>query len=299
MDEFSKAVLKLESLECPTHVSFAFNMMARVNGILDEAYMRPRKQLFEDIDRFMEVTAYTKSDKPRLPFDPHFIVADQAIGLEMQEFGNFLIEGVTKGIFYHAGTEVMDGGGPDGLYVSDPRDMEDFSVLHLSPLFCGTALLNLHVGVEDLGVLLANVHASIIHTAQLYDALRGEGHLPGTWPDMEEVIQVHLLLIFFGSIPATAEQRLKRFQLRSGLPLAELNDVGIAFGTWKKNLRNEQCLEITSASKAFLEMFKGETSTLQTIFTLRSIAEEHLSTGVKGLGTVDGSREVVERLTYV
>jgi hypothetical protein len=290
-DEFSKAVLRLEALECATHMCFTFNLMAEISQILDSDRIRPQTEPFDGIEQFMASIAYAGRTTPHQPLESYFTAEDAPTLSQMRKFIHLPGAGIIKGEVYREGTSRKDDAilKRGGMYTPDHRDMEEFSILHLSPLFCGTALLNLRIGVEDLGLRLANTQSALTYGAQFYEALRGRGLLPEIWPDMEEVIRVHLNTVFFGSRPTTADQRHKRLCLRNGLPLTEWSpDIKkpkgqterlVGNGPGYTHVKKVRYLEATPASQALSQMFKGEISTIQAAFSLNTMAEKQLTTG--------------------
>lgn len=104
-------------------------------------------------------------------------------------------------------------------------DLKAHAVLNSNPLYCGTALLNLRLAIEDVGLMLANHHVSIVLTAQLYNALKQKNLVQGVWPEMEVVIRDHMSAIFFSSLPHTAKQIYMRFALRGGRSMTEYSTI--------------------------------------------------------------------------
>ncbi|KAB5543079.1 hypothetical protein GE09DRAFT_237525 [Coniochaeta sp. 2T2.1] len=229
-DEFSMVVLRIEAGELSANMCFAVNLMVGTTRVLDLAgppghdrngYESPRMELFQGIETYLESTAYVEADMPREPLNPHFNKEGIFSMEQVKEFRHILAEAeLFKGTSLSDWAEKMakyyglldldifGGQFPTSSlletyfwqvspkFIYDPRDHEEFSVLNFSPLFCGTALLNLHYGAEDVGLKLANLH-SFSNGMQLYEALRGRDLLPEVWPDMEEAIRVHLNTVFF------------------------------------------------------------------------------------------------------
>jgi len=169
-------------------------------------------------------------------------------------------------------------------YVSPAKD--PLFVFRANPLLCGTLQLNLTLTTEEAGVALANSYLSLLYTVYLYHGIQQEEILPGIWPDLEKVMNVHIGSIFFGSRPTTPEDIYKRFRLRIGRPLPQLqrrtrpgsrkssksaNDKGnsgVAKGL------SPACLTVTETSKTFGRFFYGKKSLVRTIYSVNTVIQK-------------------------
>jgi hypothetical protein len=78
-------------------------------------------------------------------------------------------------------------------YVFPAEDPE--LALRGNPLLCGTLKFNLTLATEQAGIALANFHLSPIYTSYLYNSLQQKEMLPGTWLEMEKVINAILCFL--------------------------------------------------------------------------------------------------------
>jgi hypothetical protein len=93
-----------------------------------------------------------------------------------------------------------------------------FRLMKRHPVFCGLLAFHLHLTMQQAGIIFSNAWGSSLYLAHLYNAVKQEGLLKRTWPDMELVISFHTNeRIFVGDKPTNVEDYLKRFVLTTGL----------------------------------------------------------------------------------
>jgi hypothetical protein len=86
------------------------------------------------------------------------------------------------------------------------------------PVFCGLLALHLNLTIQQAGIIFSNAWGSALYLAHLYNAVKQEGLLKRTWPDMELIISFHTKeRVFVGGEPTNVEDYLKRFELTTGL----------------------------------------------------------------------------------
>lgn len=72
--------------------------------------------------------------------------------------------------------------------------------------------------MQQAGINFSNAWGSALYLAHLYNAVKQEGLLKRTWPDMELIISFHTKeRVFVGGEPTNVEDYLKRFALTMGL----------------------------------------------------------------------------------
>src|SRR5271155_646389 len=93
-----------------------------------------------------------------------------------------------------------------------------FRLMKRHPVFCGLLALHLNLTMQQAGITFSNAWGSALYLAHLYNAVKQEGLLKRTWPDMELIISFHTKeRIFVGDKPTNVEEYLKRFALSMGL----------------------------------------------------------------------------------
>jgi hypothetical protein len=86
------------------------------------------------------------------------------------------------------------------------------------PVFCGLLAFHLHLTMQQAGIIFSNAWGSALYLAHLYNAVKQDGLLRRTWPDMELLISFHTNeRVFVGGKPTNVEDYLKRFALTTGL----------------------------------------------------------------------------------
>ena len=96
-----------------------------------------------------------------------------------------------------------------------PAAEGSFMISH-NPLYCGIMAFNLALNMEKAGIILANHHCSIFAISHLYNALQQTNLIKRTWPEMDKLIDLHLGVLFSGSLPKTCRDFHTRFCLRMG-----------------------------------------------------------------------------------
>lgn len=76
---------------------------------------------------------------------------------------------------------------------------------------------------EASGISLCNWHKSIWPTAHLYNALQQMSRISKTWPEMEELIDLHMDALFAGHLPLSAYEIFVRFGLALGLSMSNFS----------------------------------------------------------------------------
>lgn len=90
-------------------------------------------------------------------------------------------------------------------------------LLTTNPIYCGLVSFSMLTDFEASGISLCNWHKSIWPTAHLYNALQQTSSISRTWPEMEELIDLHMDALFAGQIPLSAYEFFIRFALALGL----------------------------------------------------------------------------------
>ncbi len=82
-----------------------------------------------------------------------------------------------------------------------------------NPVYCGLVSFSMLTDFEAAGIGLCNWHKSIWPTAHLYNALQQTSSISKSWPEMEELIDLHMDALFAGQIPLSAYEFFVRFAL--------------------------------------------------------------------------------------
>lgn len=86
------------------------------------------------------------------------------------------------------------------------------------PVFCGLLALHLNLTMQHAGIIFSNAWGSTLYLAHLYNAVKQEGLLKRTWPDMELIISFHTKeRIFVGDKPTNVEEYMNRLVLAMGI----------------------------------------------------------------------------------
>jgi hypothetical protein len=86
------------------------------------------------------------------------------------------------------------------------------------PVFCGLLALHLNLTMQQAGIIFSNAWGSTLYLAHLYNAVKQEGMLKRTWPDMELIISFHTKeRIFVGDKPTSVEEYMNRLVLTMGI----------------------------------------------------------------------------------
>ncbi|KAL8825838.1 MAG: hypothetical protein Q9191_004167 [Dirinaria sp. TL-2023a] len=97
-------------------------------------------------------------------------------------------------------------------HATDPN----FLRLH-NPLASGTMMFDILLGMEHAGTTLANHHQTIFAIAHLYNAARQTDSLEVCWPEMNELIQVHLAELFSGQLSQAPNEFYSRAAIGLGI----------------------------------------------------------------------------------
>lgn len=137
-------------------------------------------------------------------------------------------------------------------------------LLTTNPIYCGLVSFNLLADFEASGISLSNWHKSIWPTAHLYNALQQTSSISKTWPEMEELIDLHMDALFAGYLPLSAYEFFIRFALALGLstsnfsrnPRNRSNNDRIRF----RQGANGTKLKVTEMSSIFRQYFEKKSS---------------------------------------
>ena len=78
-------------------------------------------------------------------------------------------------------------------------------------------MFNILLDMEHAGTTLANHHQTIFAIAHLYNAARQTNTLEVCWPEMDELISVHLVELFSGQLPQAPNEFYSRAAIRLGI----------------------------------------------------------------------------------
>jgi hypothetical protein len=87
-----------------------------------------------------------------------------------------------------------------------------------NPIYCGLESLKPDIGLEHLGIDLANSFCSFAAVAHLYNALQQSERIQGRWNTLDKVIEAHMHALFRGGLPTKEEQTISCFMLCMGVP---------------------------------------------------------------------------------
>ena len=137
-------------------------------------------------------------------------------------------------------------------------------LLKTNPIYCGVVSFSMLTDFEAAGISLCNWHKSIWPTAHLYNALQQTSSTSKTWPEMEELTDLHMDALFAGQLPLSAYEFYVRFALALGLSMSNFS----------RNLRNRTNndrikfrqgangtkLKVTEMSSIFRQYFENKES---------------------------------------
>ena len=146
--------------------------------------------------------------------------------------------------------------------IQPSRDLK--FLLTSNPIYCGLVSFSLLTDFEASGISLCNWHKSIWPTAHLYNALQQTSSISKTWPEMEELIDLHMDALFAGYLPLSAYEFFIRFALALGLstsnfsrnPRNRTNNDRIRF----RQGANGTKLKVTEMSSIFRQYFEKKSS---------------------------------------
>ncbi|KAL8811883.1 MAG: hypothetical protein Q9200_001438 [Gallowayella weberi] len=133
-----------------------------------------------------------------------------------------------------------------------------------NPIYCGLVSFNLLTDFEAAGISLCNWHKSIWPTAHLYNALRQMSSISKSWPEMDELIELHMNPLFADHIPLSAHEVYVRFALALGLSMSSISRI-TRNRTNNDRLRfrqgaNGTKLKVTEISNVFRHYFEKKSS---------------------------------------
>ena len=133
-----------------------------------------------------------------------------------------------------------------------------------NPICCGLVSFSILTDFEASGISLCNWHKSIWPTAHLYNALQQTSSISKTWPEMEELMDLHMDALFAGQLPLSAHEFFIRFALALGLstsnfsrnPRNRTNNDRLRF----RQGANGTKLKVTEMSSVFRQYFDKKSS---------------------------------------
>lgn len=151
-------------------------------------------------------------------------------------------------------------------------------LLTTNPIYCGLVSFSLLTDFEASGISLCNWHKSIWPTAHLYNALQQTSSISKTWPEMEELIDLHMDALFAGYLPLSAYEFFIRFALALGLstsnfsrnPRNRTNNDRIRF----RQGANGTKLKVTEMSSIFRQYFEKNSSLEMCLVKLDSLIRD-------------------------
>ncbi|KAL8800988.1 MAG: hypothetical protein Q9182_004780 [Xanthomendoza sp. 2 TL-2023] len=173
---------------------------------------------------------------------------------------------------------VEEGASPNGKPV-DQQDEENakkmniqmiqpskdlYYLLTTNPIYCGLVSFNLLTDFEAAGISLCNWHKSIWPTAHLYNALQQTSCISKSWPEMDELIELHKNHLFTDHVPLSARDFYVRFALALGLSMRSISrntrdrtsDQRLRFRLGSNGIK----LETTEISSVFRHYFEKKSS---------------------------------------
>ena len=151
-------------------------------------------------------------------------------------------------------------------------------LLTTNPIYCGLVSFGMLTDFEASGISLCNWHKSIWPTAHLYNALQQTSSISKTWPEMEELIDLHMDALFAGYLPLSAYEFFIRFALALGLSTSNFsrnsrnrtNNDRIRF----RQGANGTKLKVTEISSIFRQYFDKKSSLETCLVKLDSLIRD-------------------------
>lgn len=145
-----------------------------------------------------------------------------------------------------------------------PPSQDPLHLFKTNPIYCGLVSFNLLRDFEVAGISLCNWHKSIWPTAHLYNALQRTSSITTLWPEMDELINLHLNTLFAGQVPLSAHEFFVRFALALGVSMSSI-------ACYKQNRTSDQQfrfrqgadgtkLESTEMASVFRQYFDQKSS---------------------------------------
>ncbi|KAL8689263.1 MAG: hypothetical protein Q9224_004679 [Gallowayella concinna] len=133
-----------------------------------------------------------------------------------------------------------------------------------NPIYCGLVSFNLLTDFEAAGISLCNWHKSIWPTAHLYNALQQTSSISKSWPEMDELIDLHMNPLFADHVPLSAHEFYVRFALALGLSMTSIsrnprnrtNNDRVRFRQGANGIK----LKVTEISRVFRQYFDKKSS---------------------------------------
>lgn len=175
----------------------------------------------------------------------------------------------------------------------EPNFSPDFLYTR-NPMHCGFKALEIALGYEKAGCYLANHHQSIFIMAHLYNALKQTTHSDPIWPEMDQVIQVHIEALFVGAVPTDEMSCHKRFVLQVGmLPRVFANKPkrnGRVNATdmkpMRKGMKEGSQMQPNRVLDFFRQQFAGSKTLEQCLYQIEAdFVDNHLQTSRKSAGS--------------
>jgi hypothetical protein len=91
-----------------------------------------------------------------------------------------------------------------------------------NPVYCGLEILRLSVVMEKAGISLANWFESVASIAHLYIAIDWKRSLQHRWPELENIIAMHISEIFSSTLPSELREMIVQFLWSMGLKATTL-----------------------------------------------------------------------------
>ena len=89
-------------------------------------------------------------------------------------------------------------------------------IFNCNPLYCGSLAFNIAIDMEIAGIKLANHHLTIFAVAHLYNALQQTKVVQGKWPELDQIIELHIGQLFAGKLPTKPSECHTRLSVRMG-----------------------------------------------------------------------------------
>jgi hypothetical protein len=137
--------MRVRRVGAEAQISFSFRLMLAIHRIIDDVRARPRQEMASRIYSVNRTIEYTAIEQPRVK-GPYWCGPEDSESAQLLKKFSFLEMSKIDGYFQSTLTRRMLVDGTDTS--ARPRDLEENIVQYLSPLFCGTTLLNFELAVE-------------------------------------------------------------------------------------------------------------------------------------------------------
>ncbi|KAL8843498.1 MAG: hypothetical protein Q9170_000002 [Blastenia crenularia] len=133
-----------------------------------------------------------------------------------------------------------------------------------NPIWCGLMSFSMLTDYEAAGISLCNWHKSIWPTAHLYNALQQTAMISQSWPEMDELVDLHMGTLFAGQIPLSANEFSIRFALALGQSISNFSrNTRSRTDNDRIQMRqgaNGVKLKVTEVSSVYSRYFENKTS---------------------------------------